>query len=126
MTVSSVLVRRVIAAGMLYAFTITPGAAQQNQPAQQNPEPAIVPPAAVGQVAESSVGRTGQRQTREDAAANIEPMGRINDRVANRVQNRIRNRIDRYYNPQANSSSPFEIAADQARQAGVRSRVRTR
>jgi hypothetical protein len=75
-----------------------------------------------GRVAESAVGEVGQRQTRERPQANIEPMSRINSRIANRVQNRIRNRIDRYYNPQANATSPFEVAADRARDAGSRDR----
>lgn len=62
----------------------------------------------------------GQRQTREQIAqdAGIEPMARINGRIQNRVQSRIRNRIDRYYNPQANAASPFQVAGEQARAAG--------
>lgn len=75
-----------------------------------------------GRVAESAVGEVGKRQTRDREPANIEPMSRINSRIANRVQNRIRNRIDRYYNPQANAASPFEVAADEARGAGSRRR----
>lgn len=68
-------------------------------------------------------GELGQRQTRDEAAPNIEPLGRISNRVQNRVQNRIRNRIDRYYSPQANAASPFEVANDRARTAG---RIRPR
>lgn len=73
-----------------------------------------------GETARSTVGQVGQRQTREQLAqdAGIEPMARINSRVQNRVQSRIRNRIDRYYDPQANATSPFDIAGDQARTAG--------
>jgi hypothetical protein len=63
-----------------------------------------------GSVATSSVGTIGQRQ---GAVASIKPMARLNTRIANRVQSRIRNRIDRFYNPQANATSPFEVAADQ-------------
>lgn len=74
------------------------------------------------QIADSSVGQVGQRQAREEAAPNVEPMGRINNRVANRVQSRIRNRIDRFYDPQANAASPFEVAGEQARAAGRRTR----
>lgn len=64
-----------------------------------------------GQVAESAVGQVGQRQN----ATTIEtgPMGRVNNRIQNRVQNRIRNRIDRSYDPTANTTSPFEVAAEQ-------------
>lgn len=73
-----------------------------------------------GETARSAAGQTGQRQTREELAAEvgIEPMGRINGRIQNRVQSRIRNRIDRYYDPQANATSPFTVAGDQARTAG--------
>lgn len=64
-----------------------------------------------GQVAKSAVGQVGQRQTA--TAIQTEPVGRINNRIANRVQNRIRNRIDRSYSPTANTTSPFEVAAEQ-------------
>lgn len=67
-----------------------------------------------GQVAESAVGQVGQRQTAGNSQANIEPMGRLNNRIPNRVQNRIRNRIDRFYDPTANTASPFEVAAEQS------------
>jgi hypothetical protein len=71
-------------------------------------------------VASSSSGQVGQRQTRDIAGqeAKIEPMARIDNRIQNRVQTRIRNRIDRFYDPQANAKSPFEIAGDEARKAG--------
>lgn len=81
--------------------------------AQDEPEPP--PPGPVAQTAGSAVGQAGHRQTRNAAAPNIEPMGRIDNRIANRVQSRIRNRIDRYYDPQANAASPFVIAGAQAR-----------
>ncbi len=73
-----------------------------------------------GETARSIVGQAGQRQTREKVAqdAGIEPMARINGRIQNRAQTRIRNRIDRYYDPQANAASPFEVAGEQARSAG--------
>lgn len=73
-----------------------------------------------GETARSVAGQTGQRQTRDEVAveAGIEPMGRISGRIQNRVQSRIRNRIDRYYDPQANATSPFVVAGDQARTAG--------
>ncbi len=63
----------------------------------------------------TAMGVIGQRQTREEAGANIRPMVRIESRVANRVQNRIRNRIDRNYDPRANAASPFQVANDQVR-----------
>lgn len=65
-----------------------------------------------GQVAESAVGQVGQRQTA--AAIETGPMGRVNTRIQNRVQNRIRNRIDRSYDPTANTTSPFEVAAERS------------
>jgi len=81
-----------------------------------------MPTQQVGQVAESSAGQVGQRQTREQAPANIKPMARIDDRIANRVQNRIRSRIDRFYNPLANTASPFETAADQIKKSSSQTR----
>ena len=68
--------------------------------------------------AEAPAGTVGQRQTREEAAPNVEPVGRITNRVQNRLQNRVRNRIDRNYDPQANATSPFEVADERTRRAG--------
>lgn len=81
-------------------------------------------PVRQGEPARSAAGQAGQRQTRERVAldAGIEPMARIDGRVQNRVQSRIRNRIDRYYDPQANATTPFRVAGDQARTAGRRRR----
>lgn len=75
-----------------------------------------------GSVASSSVGAAGQRQERVHGVANIRPLGRLETRIANRVQSRVRNRIDRYYDPRANATSPFKVAADQARAASPQSR----
>jgi hypothetical protein len=50
-------------------------------------------------------------------------MVRINNRIANRVQSCLRARIDRNYDPQANASSPFDVAGEEARTPG-RSRNR--
>lgn len=74
-----------------------------------------------GGTATSSAGQTGQRRTREQVSG-IEPMARIASRIQNRAQTRIRNRLDRYYDPQANTVSPFVVAGDQARSAGRRRR----
>lgn len=87
--------------------------------------PGSVAPSSLRQdVALSAVGQAGRRQTREQTAqqTGIEPMARIDARVQNRVQARIRNRIDRYYDPQANATSPFVVASDQARRANQRLR----
>lgn len=75
-----------------------------------------------GGTARTGSGQIGVRQTRDDAPSSIQPMGRIQSRVANRVQSRIRNRIDRYYDPRTSETSSFEIASDQARTAGTRPR----
>jgi hypothetical protein len=71
-----------------------------------------------GRVADSTVGKVGQRQTRDAAASIVVPTGRIDGRIPSRIQSRIRNRIDRFYSPQANAASPFTVAQDQARVAG--------
>lgn len=71
---------------------------------------------------ETGTGTVGQRQTRDEVAPNIEPLGRITSRVSNRVQNRLRNRIDRQYDSQANANSPFAIAEEQAQVTGRRRR----
>ncbi len=100
-----------------------PAAAQDrywNDQDQPPPVQSSLPRTDPGETARSSAGQSGQRQTREQMAADagIEPMGRINARIQNRVQSRIRNRIDRYYNPQANTTSPFAVASEQAATAG--------
>ena len=89
----------------------------QSQPA---PMQQSLPETRQGETARSAAGQAGQRQSREQIAqdASIKPTARINGRIQNRVQSRIRNRIDRYYDPQANAASPFEVAGDQARTAG--------
>lgn len=69
----------------------------------------------LGQTVDTGIGEVGTRQTREDAAPNLEPLGRINSRIENRIQNRIRNRIDRNYDPTANATSPFERAEERNR-----------
>lgn len=74
----------------------------------------------LGQVPGSAVGEVGQRQTPEQTQTNVAPMARINTRISNRVQNRVRNRIDRFYDPLANSTSPFEVAADKSRKTEAR------
>jgi hypothetical protein len=87
-------------------LAVSPVAAQE-QEQEQEPQ--------AGQVAESSVGKAGQRQTRAELATQIVPTARLDGRISNRIQSRIRNRIDRNYDPSANATSPFKVAADQAR-----------
>ncbi len=77
----------------------------------QPPQPET-PPMRVNRVANSAVGEAGQRNTTAQLADR--PGTRLLGRVQNRVQSRLRNRIDRYYDPQANTTSPFAVAAEQA------------
>lgn len=106
--------------GALSALLLTalysPAIAQEQEQEHQEQEQSQDKP---GEVTESAVGKVGQRQSREEMPTHIEPMARINNRITNRVQNRIRNRLDRYYDPQADAASPFEVAAEQARKAGA-------
>lgn len=109
---------------LVLILCVAPAAAQDGYPddVQDQIAPIQQPLSEIrqGEIARSVAGQTGQRQTRELVAqdAGIEPMGRIDSRIQNRVQSRIRNRIDRYYDPQANATSPFEVAGYQARAAG--------
>lgn len=107
-------------AGLLLAgHPMAVGAAQQVPVADQAPPP---PPAA--RTPEAGNGRIGQRQTKDAVARDtgIEPMARLQTRVANRVQSRLRNRIDRNYDPSANATSPFVVAGEQARRPQSRRR----
>lgn len=68
-----------------------------------------------GRVADTLAGQIGQRQTRNGVSmTGRDPTARIDARIQNRVQSRIRNRVDRNYDPQANATSPFKIAGEQA------------
>jgi hypothetical protein len=93
------------------------GAAQQVPAADQAPLPPPPPPPPAARTPETGNGRIGQRQSRDAVARDtgIEPMARLQTRVANRVQSRLRNRIDRNYDPSANATSPFVVAGEQAR-----------
>lgn len=108
---------------IIAALVLFLAAASQDVPEILTPTPApnLSP---LGQTATSSAGQVGQKQTREDLAAEtgITPMAKIDTRIQNRVQSRIRNRIDRYYDPQANAVSPFEVAGEQLRRGGRRPR----
>lgn len=103
----------------------TPALAQQTAvpeaEAPAPPPPTATPRARAGQTAESAAGRVGERQSRGQTEG-IEPMARIEGRVANRVQSRIRNRLDRNYDPQANASSPFAVAGQATARAARRGR----
>lgn len=102
---------------------ITPVDREDPQATQQSrPQPMPAQSDRAGRVATSSVGEVGQRQTREQMAPNTQPMARIASRINTRVQNRIRTRIDRNYSPQANATSPFAVAEEQARTSSRRRR----
>lgn len=72
-------------------------------------------PSDLGQTAITLGGKVGERQSAEETATIVEAMARIRSRVENRVENRIRNRIDRYYDPEADTATPFEKAEDRVR-----------
>lgn len=55
-------------------------------------------------------GEVGQRQTREDVAPSLDPLGRIDNRIENRVRSRIRNRLDRAYDQTASANSSITDA----------------
>ncbi|WP_207791105.1 hypothetical protein [Allosphingosinicella flava] len=71
-----------------------------------------------GQTAESLSGPIGKRKGRDQAYA-MDPMGRVNNRIANRVETRLRNRIDRNYSPAMTFTGSLE-AASEARLTRVR------
>ncbi|MBY9063474.1 hypothetical protein K7957_11085 [Sphingomonas yunnanensis] len=104
-----------LALALLWLGTGAAAAAQQSTPSTATTADDSSP----SRLATSSAGTTGQRQSREITAkeVGIEPMARIDDRIANRVESRIRNRLDRFYDPQANALSPFKDAGEKARTA---------
>lgn len=110
-------------AALLLVGAIPVSAQPPEKRAPADEEPAMLPdPAPIARTADVGSGQVGQRQTRETAVPDAMPLDRLSTRVTNRVQNRIRNRIDRYYDPQANATSPFQVAQDQARTTSPRRR----
>jgi hypothetical protein len=102
----------------------TPALAQQRAARSQRTDPMALPaPSSLrggagdqesnARIADSSVGRAGQRE-------GYPSISRTDTRIGNRVQSRLRNRVDRFYDPQANATSPFQVASDQVRNAGRR------
>lgn len=75
--------------------------------AQQAPPP---------QVARSSVGAVGQRQSQ--TRADVQPMTRINSRVTSRIASRIRNRLDQNYDGSETAESLVEAANESLRRSG--------
>lgn len=93
---------RMIHVGMLLALEVS---ATGMAPAQTPPS---------GHVTTSAVGQVGQRQI----GAKANPT----ERIDSRIPSRLRNRIDRDYDPQANTTTSFQIAADRATAGPRRSR----
>ena len=77
----------------------------------------------VGKVADSSVGRAGQRQNNKAQGINAQPMTRINSRISNRIQLRVQNRIDRNYSASSGITSSYEQAGSRIRQSNTRAFV---
>ena len=77
----------------------------------------ITPAGALGQASGNTVGDVGQRQTRQDAAPNVDVRGRIDSRINSRIASRIDSRITRdSAAPQdASASSRYASASRQAR-----------
>lgn len=117
----------ILSAATLLAVVATPAIAfaqsriDQEEPEQQGSsaswQQAPARPIQAGRTADISVGEVGQRQTRERAAPNVQPLARINSRINNRVRARLANRIDRNYDP-ANATDPFATAENQG--GGIR------
>ena len=112
-------VRMLVVAGFIVSATNPAmaqdqsGTDQPDYPTRRRPQ-TETPDQRPGTVAQSAVGQVGQRQQGTQPVAGIKPTARINNRIANRVESRIRNRIDKTYDPQANATSPFKVAADTA------------
>lgn len=81
--------------------------------------PAIAQEVTAGRVADSSVGKAGTRQTRDQIEQQTGQTRRLDLRISNRIQNRIRNRIDRNYVPQADSTASFEAAGQRSRKTAA-------
>ena len=93
------------------SFPIDPGARQAEAKSQGEGL------SETARAADAGNGEIGQRQTRDDVAPNVEPLGRLDNRIENRVQNRLRNRVDRNYDATANATAPFERAQTRTRTA---------
>lgn len=108
-------------AGGIFSLTSPASGQVRNRTPTEDVAPVLID-SHVTRTPDINAGKVGQRQTRADVVSDIgvDPMARINNRIANRVQSRLRNRIDKDYDPQANATSPFLVAQEQAR--GVRRR----
>lgn len=65
----------------------------------------LTPAGALAQAGGSTVGEVGQRQTRQDAAPNVDVRGRIDSRINSRIASRIDSRITR------DSAAPQDTSA---------------
>jgi hypothetical protein len=71
-----------------------------------------------GQVADSVVGKAGQRQSVDESVEKGKLPVRIDTRIANRIESRLPSRIDRYSDQNAHKPSPTKSAFDRMRNAG--------
>jgi hypothetical protein len=68
---------------------------------------------------QTGTGMLGQRQRREDAPENIQPLARLETRVENRIQNRLSTRLDRNFQPPTTASAPVARAKSRIESAIV-------
>lgn len=68
-----------------------------------------------GRTADTGIGEVGERQTKDTSAANIAPMGRVENRLSNRIHGRYNNRLDRFQYPDVTGSAAFTAAEKETR-----------
>ncbi len=114
---------RAFSAGWLLLLAIPMGATAQQalpvrsvvQPSQQADDPTQQ-----GRVADSAVGKVGERQRQIDNP-NTQPLARIDSRIQNRVASRLTTRIDRYSRT-ITGTTAFSEAAEDSRRPNRRTR----
>lgn len=115
------LVRTAVAcAAATLAFAL-PGVSALAAPAMPTSDAVRRVPAEAGadrerlDVARRQARQTGQRQTRSDAAANVNPMGRINGRIDSRIRNRVATRVGRAGAAEGSTTQAYEAAGARSR-----------
>ena len=76
-----------------------------------------------GKIANSAVGRAGERQAPTSLLA-IAPTARLQTRIASRVRLRLANRVDQNYSAEASPTASFAAADEQLRRSNRLGRVR--
>lgn len=115
---ASIVMAMAVSSMPLLAQTTTSSAGGGQLPTSVDASVSVPPEVRVqlpGRNASSSSGVAGERQSPGLTPGSADPYAKISTRISNRVENRIRNRIDRYYDPLANATSPYAVAAEQAR-----------